>query len=642
MIDAVSRGGLTPTTEVVTSYILLGEGDFTYSLDACRYVAVAAAASSSSSSSSTRRHYGENGDASSPPRHYHSITCTGIDTLDELRAKYRDADFVLGGIRSCSSSSSSSSFSSVTTRISHGVNAVRAEECDDVDDGSGTTTHLRSSAPPSFYDHVIFNHPHLGTEDALLHSRFLAHLFHASTGRWMKPDGGLLHLTLVIGQCERWRCLEWADRHGLVLLRRGKFVPPPPPPPPATAENHANAEGEASGRKAAGGGGGGKTYYSLRRHQSGRSFANRRRMQGDSRRGGGGGGGRGDGDSETLVFGRACDRPTPSTRDDADESTNLLLPWERDTPPSNDVLRETVLHLDELEGGAKSAIPAIEEPRSNGDDADPFPCKYCPRSFRERRSLRNHMASVHPDCDEVRSWDEEKRCATKKGKKNEKIDRKRKSSTSDDGGDGKCNEATQQSDGGATQDRGDNDDGLKGPPWTCAICDRAVLSREDGQQRVALRRIFPNEEALLAHQRAKHFGVHLDIKPDWHLRNNGDDGGSAGTNDVENDDHGGEYADPQDGSPSLVVREPETPCCTICDRQFSMGMDELRHEMEFVPSSSAIARAMVRGIAAECVTKLSPSYKCAHCSKAFGEARAQRQHENFCSFRRQGIRFVSR
>jgi hypothetical protein len=54
--------------------------------------------------------------------------------------------------------------------------------------------------------------------------------------------------------------------------------------------------------------------------------------------------------------------------------------------------------------------------------------------------------------------------------------------------------------------------------------------------------------------------------------------------------------------------------------------------MEFVSSSSAIARAMVRGIAnggVECVTKAPPSYECAHCSKVFGEVRAKRQHQNF-------------
>jgi hypothetical protein len=84
-----------------------------------------------------------------------------------------------------------------------------------------------------------------------------------------------------------------------------------------------------------------------------------------------------------------------------------------------------------------------------------------------------------------------------------------------------------QSDGGATQDCGDSDGGLKGPPWTCVICDQAVPSREKGKQLATTRRIFPNKGALLAHQRAKHFGVHLNIKPDWHRQNNGGDGGSA-------------------------------------------------------------------------------------------------------------------
>ena len=147
------------------------------------------------------------------------------------------------------------------------------------------------------------------------------------------------------------------------------------PPPPATAKNSALAEGEAIGKKATGGG-------------SGRSFANRC--------------GRGDNDSKTLVFGRACNRPTPSTRNNADESTNLLLPRERDTSRNNAPC-ETVADLDILEGGAQSVIPVIKEPCSNENDADLFPCKYCSRSFREHRPLRNHMASFHPNFDEVGS-----------------------------------------------------------------------------------------------------------------------------------------------------------------------------------------------------------------------------------------------
>ena len=164
------------------------------------------------------------------------------------------------------------------------------------------------------------------------------------------------------------RCLKWANRHGLVLLRWGKFAPPLPllTPLPVTAKNNALAEREAIGKKAAGsgngGGGRGKTYYSPRRHQSGRSFTNWR--------------GWGKDNSETLVFGKACDHLTPLTREDANESTNLLLPWERDTSRNN-ATHETVAHLDKLEGGVKSVIPRIKEPWSNGDNADPFPCKYC-------------------------------------------------------------------------------------------------------------------------------------------------------------------------------------------------------------------------------------------------------------------------
>ena len=43
-------------------------------------------------------------------------------------------------------------YDGVTMRISHGVNAVRAEECNevdvDIDNSSGMTTHPRSSIPP--------------------------------------------------------------------------------------------------------------------------------------------------------------------------------------------------------------------------------------------------------------------------------------------------------------------------------------------------------------------------------------------------------------------------------------------------------------------------------------------------------------
>ena len=113
------------------------------------------------------------------------------------------------------------------------MNAVRAEECDDV-----------KARPP--IRNQVYPPP------LLLQSRYIQPSPSGHRGRpppltvpcpplprvdgaMEKPDGGLLHPTLVIEQCKRWRCLEWADRHGLVLIQRGKFIPPllllllPPP-----------------------------------------------------------------------------------------------------------------------------------------------------------------------------------------------------------------------------------------------------------------------------------------------------------------------------------------------------------------------------------------------------------------------------
>ena len=151
------------------SYLLLGEGDFTYSLDMCRYLA-----SSSSSSSTAAENETPDDDV--------SITCTGVDTLRELRAKYRDIDFVLRNIRSCSkdweegdddtksgcggggqqrrrTAGRTLSHRHLATTILHGINAIDAKGNNSNDDDVNSCT-IRQS-----FDHVIFNHPHLGTED---------------------------------------------------------------------------------------------------------------------------------------------------------------------------------------------------------------------------------------------------------------------------------------------------------------------------------------------------------------------------------------------------------------------------------------------------------------------------------------------
>jgi hypothetical protein len=203
----------------VLSILTLGDGDFTYSLDLATYLS-----------------------RSAPPNiEYKGIRfiASGIDSHAEVLDKYRDSPFVLGKLADFSSSH-------LDISVQHGVNAILT---------------ARPPEPPEAIgkiDHVMFHHPHLGTEDALLHSRFLYHFFHSCVHGWMKVSLSFLHLTLVAGQCERWKCLEAAASQGLVLLQRTPFVPPP-------VEN---------------------AYYHYRRHQTGKSFVSRTSG------------------SETLIFGR--------------------------------------------------------------------------------------------------------------------------------------------------------------------------------------------------------------------------------------------------------------------------------------------------------------------------------------------------
>ena len=575
------------------SYLLLGEGDFTFSLDMCRYIASFVQKDNEESIG------GETGETSSPnipssstnPRHKSfSITCTGVDTLSELRDKYKDIEFILRNIRSCSTSATmknkqqqvddvytmnmkhnthTSAQVCVTTSILHGINAVDAEF--NTENISNDTDAIICEES---FDHVIFNHPHLGTEDAQLHSRFLQHFFYAANKRWMKPQTGILHLTLVQGQCARWKCIEGANKHGLVLLRRGEFVAPPPPPKDSKTDT---------------------TYYKLRRHQSGRSFANRRRMQQQSSNGrSSSNGGYCQNDSETLVFGRKCDYPGTIY------ASIGLLPWEIDE------FTNTKVDDNKIETKAALSTKTCDQQQINDNNTttSQHPCKHCSKYFKEQRSLKNHMISSHPYCDEVRLWNLEKVSKKKKSKKRKLKD---DDGLQDDGG----------NEGGlkttiCTKTSNNDDAEKEGPPWICNMC-------KSQQQTEVSTRIFPHKQALLDHQRAKHIGAHVDIKPDWQRENNTAKSSSNDDGDTVN----------EEGSNS------SKESCPICDhRPYTTEMDQLCHRLEFVPSSSAIASKIAQRTNRSDVqfnNSSCPVFKCSHCSKSFRELRAQLQHENFCS-----------
>ena len=553
------------------SYLLLGEGDFTYSLDLCRYIA----------SRSRQKAHGDYDHEAV----LHSITCTGVDTSEELRGKYKDADFVLRNIRSCANfdentdndGSSCSKFGLATT-ILHGVNAVQAEPAA-INGGSTQKQQLQQTQQQHLqhFDRVMFHHPHLGREDAQLHSRFLHHFFHAAVNRWLKPgsgtsdtfrnniakindigedksqryesetQGGLLYITLVNGQCSRWKCIEAAKNHGLILIRRTPFCPPP-----AVANQ--------------------TTYYQLRRHQSGKSFAKRRRMQQDD----------GDeshqsnevyedqNDSETLVFGRASDyMHIISSGNNIKQSCKVgLLPWEKDASRSTTSMR----------------------PRGNQ-----YPCQYCVKSFLEERSLKNHMLNVHPNCKEVASL-----AAKKILKKKSKV-------PANENGEGEVvdsnmNSAPQQSNVNLSTKCSTNK-----TPLTCSICE---VQKQNDPKTNGTPRTFPHVQALRDHQRAKHFGSHTDIKPDW--CNTGKNYEKTASNDL------------------VAVEQIISGACSVCGIKYSSEADRAKHELEFVPLPSTQTR---QTHSEGSLHDTTVSYKCKYCSKSFRGIRAQQQHENFCMSR---------
>ncbi len=500
------------------TYILLGDGDFTYSLDMCRYLAALSDHHSSLPCAPPTTSGDDSKTAISSNTTHHDVTCTGVDTSEEVKRKYKDADFVLTNIQSINKRADNiehqqSSESRLTTKIVHGINAVQPT----LDDDHPSLQH---------FDHVLFHHPHLGIEDAQLHKRFLLHFFHAATKRWMKPNGGLLYLTLVIGQCERWMCISGAERHGLVLLRRGKFCPPP---------SLLSKE---------------KTYYQLRRHQSGKSFASRRAI--DATR---------DGESETLVFGRSCDYPSTTSSSSLDDNVGML-PWESTEAT-------TFIHNKSTEKGRE--VNNVQDVGSTSISADPYPCNYCTKSFHEERSLKNHIICSHPDCNEAIAWAQSKKM--KKGKKR-KMNGKQ------------CIPEDEQQPQQLMRNGGER--------FICKICDSE--KKEDEPSRV-----FPHKQALLDHERAKHSGVHLNIKPDWY----------KGT--------GGEES--CDVAPPSVVSS-----CPICDLVFSSDADRIRHEQDFVPTAASTVDSTHEEGASQ-----SSSFQCSHCPKSFREERAKRQHENFWS-----------
>jgi Domain of unknown function (DUF2431) len=324
----------------ITSYLTLGDGDFTYSLDLAKYLYQRLNANEINSNSGGVRA---------------RLIATGIDTLAELQGKYKDTPFILDQMQQ-------TQHPNLSVSIHHGINAIV-----DVSGENSGFGWIGNGA-----DHVLFHHPHLGTEDAALHGQFLAHLFHSATRCWMKPDGGLFHLTLVRGQFERWRSEAASRRHGLVLLSTHRFAPPP-------VKN---------------------SSYHYRRHQTGRSFGSRRPS----------------GESLTYTYGRVDFNGTYAI---------TCLPWQEES------IKQTLRNPETIKKDDSSELPFpcpfcdacfreersrkchIRDKHQSGQehseergkkrrlDGILFECKQCQdksganRTFQSNEALQAHMLAKH-------------------------------------------------------------------------------------------------------------------------------------------------------------------------------------------------------------------------------------------------------
>lgn len=181
------------------------------------------------------------------------IVATSFDGPVDLLSKYPESPGIVSALRS------------LGVTVLHNVDATAMDarvveaETSSVD-GCGCPTQQRQ------YEHVIFNHPHTGTEDMRRHRSFLGHFFHAmahstaikattatkfntsvesavggfggggSNGATacssadkccgvesILAPGGAVHVTLALEQPERWGLQEQAARHGFSLAHRRRF-----------------------------------------------------------------------------------------------------------------------------------------------------------------------------------------------------------------------------------------------------------------------------------------------------------------------------------------------------------------------------------------------------------------------------------
>lgn len=185
-------------------YLLLGEGNFTFAASLSRHL------------------FRDDKRGGSRKGGVAEVVATSFDSEEQVLSKYPEARGVLSQLQQFS-------------QLVHGVDATRP-----------LVQQLASGEDKNaaLFDCIIFNFPHLGVEDARMHSSMLAHSM-ACIGAALRDDSSVFVLTLADAQAVRWRMEGMAARNGLELIE-------------ALAFRDTDWPG-----------------YEIKRHQSGKSFKSR-------------------------------------------------------------------------------------------------------------------------------------------------------------------------------------------------------------------------------------------------------------------------------------------------------------------------------------------------------------------------------
>eukprot|EP01035_Chromulina_nebulosa_P027848 gene27848-36676_t len=123
----------------------------------------------------------------------YKLIATSFDSLAEIAVKYPEAISLIDELNKFELSDAL-----------HSIDATNLGKC---------------LSDKSTFDCIIFNFPHLGTENCFQHSSFLAHIFD-SAKYIMKNSTSTLNIALSESQSIRWKLFEQAQRNNFELVER--------------------------------------------------------------------------------------------------------------------------------------------------------------------------------------------------------------------------------------------------------------------------------------------------------------------------------------------------------------------------------------------------------------------------------------